>query len=406
MRYVRVPVVVACPDAAGTGLEDQHLGVTVDVRARTQRVFVRLAEKLRECNLSGRIERLTAEHEHQVIVIRIDDGPRRFVAQPLREIHARHLGAERAAQPTYLHHRGSPRGLRRAIVGSAGKCAMPDAAGPAPRARVRAVARTGHFGNACRHRWSPSITSARWSPAMTSSSRKSGIKLNRPFVGIPSFLRAPDRDGSRRPRRRHRGLRSPLRRRLALPRGLAHGSAIDPPALAAIRVGGPRALRPGDGENLPLLRDGQPDHRRRRRRRRMAHRREELVRQRDRSHQGGPRQGGDAGGARGRPLRHLPDREGVRGRGAAARHPLRRPHRLLAVHPRSPLHQRPCVPPHHPDGARAEPRPGRNSQPPKRRVGHPGCGRRRQPSRHDGPSFTNRGPGESPKESRAMRGRT
>ena len=26
---------------------------------------------------------------------------------------------------------------------------------------------------------------------MTSSSRKSGIKLNRPFVGIPSFLRAP-----------------------------------------------------------------------------------------------------------------------------------------------------------------------------------------------------------------------
>ena len=29
------------------------------------------------------------------------------------------------------------------------------------------------------------------SPAMTSSSRRSGIKLNRPFVGIPSFLRAP-----------------------------------------------------------------------------------------------------------------------------------------------------------------------------------------------------------------------
>ena len=26
---------------------------------------------------------------------------------------------------------------------------------------------------------------------MTSSSRRSGIKLNRPFVGIPSFLRAP-----------------------------------------------------------------------------------------------------------------------------------------------------------------------------------------------------------------------
>ena len=26
---------------------------------------------------------------------------------------------------------------------------------------------------------------------MTSSSRRSGIKLNRPFVGIPTFLRAP-----------------------------------------------------------------------------------------------------------------------------------------------------------------------------------------------------------------------
>ena len=26
---------------------------------------------------------------------------------------------------------------------------------------------------------------------MTSSSRRSGIKLNRPFAGIPSFLRAP-----------------------------------------------------------------------------------------------------------------------------------------------------------------------------------------------------------------------
>ena len=133
------------------------------------------------------------------------------------------------------------------------------------------------------------------------------------------------RDGSRSARRRHRGLRSPLRRGLALPCRLTDGTALDPRALAALRGVRRRALRPRDPAHLPRLRVRQPDHRRRRRRRRMAHRCEEHVRQRDRPHPGGPRPGGAAGGARRRPLGHLPDREGVRGRGTAARHPLRRP---------------------------------------------------------------------------------
>ena len=176
---------------------------------------------------------------------------------------------------------------------------------------------------------------------MTSSSKWSGIKLNRPFVGIPSFLRCADRNGSRCARRRHRGLRGPLRRRLAVPRGLAHGTALDSRAFVALRGRRCRVLRPGNPAHLPRLGDGPQDHRGRRRCRRMAHRREEHLRQRDRPDQGGPRQGFAAGGARRRPFRHLPNREGIRGPGAAARHPLRRAHRLRAVHPRSPLHQRP-----------------------------------------------------------------
>ena len=43
-----------------------------------------------------------------------------------------------------------------------------------------------------------------------------------------------DRDGSRRTGCGHRGIRRPVRRRLAVPRRLAHGSALDPRAFAAI----------------------------------------------------------------------------------------------------------------------------------------------------------------------------
>ena len=186
------------------------------------------------------------------------------------------------------------------------------------------------------------------------------------------------RDRPRHPRRRHRGLRGSLRRRLALPRGLARGAALDSGAFAPLCGDRPWVLRPGDPAHLPRLRDGQRSHRRRRRRRRLAHRREEHVRQRDRPHQRGSRQGSLAGGARRRPLHHLPDCEGVRGRGTAARHPLRRSHRLCAIHPRFAFHQRPGVPSHLPDGARAEPDPGRYPRPQELRGAAPRLDRRRQ----------------------------
>ena len=62
-----------------------------------------------------------------------------------------------------------------------------------------------------------------------------------------------DRNGPRRARRRHRGLRGPLRRRLAVPRRLAHGTARDSRAFAALRRPRRRVLRPGDGTHLPCI---------------------------------------------------------------------------------------------------------------------------------------------------------
>ena len=218
-----------------------------------------------------------------------------------------------------------------------------------------------------------------------------------------------NRNGPRRARRRHRRLRGSFRRRLAVPRGFAHGAALDSRAFPALRRLRRRVPRSGNRAQLPHPRDDEPDHRRRRRRRRVAYRREEHVRQRDRPHQGGPRPGGAAGGPRRRPLGHLSDRQGVRGRGAAARHPLRRPHRLRAVHPRLALHQHPHVPPRRSDAARAEPRPGRDPQSPERRVGDPGLDRRRQPGDDDG-RVSRRGPDgarrASPRWCRAMRAPT
>ena len=128
-------------------------------------------------------------------------------------------------------------------------------------------------------------------PTMTSSSKWSGIKLNRPFVGIPSFLRAPietDLD--------------------VLDADIAvYGVPFDEgsPFLAGSRMG-PRSIRE---HSLRFAASDagfyDPETRRtylayemanktiagRRRCRRMAHRREEHVRQRDRPDQGGPRQG-------------------------------------------------------------------------------------------------------------------
>ena len=136
-------------------------------------------------------------------------------------------------------------------------------------------------------------------PAMTSSSRRSGIKLHRPFVGIPSFLRA----------RIETGLDS-LDADITV-----YGVPFDEssPFLAGSRMG-PRSIRehslrfaspeagfydPETGRtylaHLPRTRDGEQNHRRCRR---MAHRRDEHVRQCDRLHEGSPCQGGNAGSAR------------------------------------------------------------------------------------------------------------
>ena len=165
---------------------------------------------------------------------------------------------------------------------------------------VGTIALEGRFGNA-----SPASTLSGHvgEPTMTSSSRRSGIKLNRPFVGIPSFLRAP--------------IETNLE---VLDADIAvYGVPFDEgsPFLAGSRMGPRsirehslrfaasrrRALRPRDAAHLPRPRVRQPDHRRRRRCRRVAHRREEHLRQRHRSDPHGPRQGGTAGGARRRPLR-------------------------------------------------------------------------------------------------------
>ena len=56
------------------------------------------------------------------------------------------------------------------------------------------------------------------------------------------------------------------------------------------------------------------------------------------------------------------------------------------------FHQHPHVPPHLPDGARAEPRPGRHPQSPECRGRSPGLARRRQPGDDHGASFHEGGP--------------
>ena len=196
---------------------------------------------------------------------------------------------------------------------------------------------------------------------MTSSSRKSGIRLNSPFVGIPSFLRArietnldaldadiavygvpfdegsPFLAGSRagpRSIREHSlrfaatdlGLYDPETRRTYLAYEMANGTVADVGDVDVWPTDVKNTFDNATGLTSAVLARGALP----------------VV------------LGGDHSVT-------YPICEGVRGRGAAARHPLRRPHRLCAVHPRSPLHQRPGVPSHLPDGARAEPDPGRLS---------------------------------------------
>ena len=198
---------------------------------------------------------------------------------------------------------------------------------------------------------------------MTSSSRKSGIKLNRPFVGIPSFLRAP--------------IVTDLG---ALDADIAvYGVPFDEgsPFLAGSRMG-PRSIREhslrfaasdagfydpesgrtylahemtnrtiadvGDVDVWPTDVKSSFDNATDLTKAVLARGALPVV------------LGGDHSVT-------YPIVKGFEDEEAAARHPLRRPHRLCTVHPRSPLHQRACVPSHRPDGACAEPRPGRNPQP-------------------------------------------
>ena len=63
---------------------------------------------------------------------------------------------------------------------------------------------------------------------MTSSSRRSGIKLNRPFTGIPSFLRAPIETDLDALDADIAVCGVPFDEGSPFPRGLAHGAALDP----------------------------------------------------------------------------------------------------------------------------------------------------------------------------------
>ena len=74
-----------------------------------------LAEEPGERNLGRGLERLAAEHEHQMLVKRIDDASRSLLVQMLREVHSRYLRTKRPAQPACIHHRGSLRISGRAL---------------------------------------------------------------------------------------------------------------------------------------------------------------------------------------------------------------------------------------------------------------------------------------------------
>ena len=196
---------------------------------------------------------------------------------------------------------------------------------------------------------------------MTSSSRRSGLHLNRPFVGIPSFLRAP--------------IETDLG---ALDADIAvFGVPFDEgsPFLAGSRMG-PRAIREhslrfaapdagfydpetertylayemanetiadvGDVDVWPTDVNSTFDNA------------TEMTRAVLATGALPVMLGGDHSVT-------YPVVRGYEDGGAAARHPLRRPYRLRSVHPRSPFHQRPPVPQHRPVGACAEPLPGRKS---------------------------------------------
>ena len=91
---------------------------------------------------------------------------------------------------------------------------------------------------------------------MTTESTLPDFRLNQPFVGIASFLRAPictdlgtlDADIG--------VLGVPFDEGLALPCRLAHGAAQHPRALAAIRLARARILRPGGEALFSPARDG------------------------------------------------------------------------------------------------------------------------------------------------------